>query len=72
LQEAEVLKKLALLTAVTLLSTFALGQNVSSSVTGVITDPSGAVVPGATLTITNQATTTTLTTKSDATGAFRS
>lgn len=37
-------------------ASFAFGQNVSSSVKGIVTDPSGAVVAGATCTLTNNAT----------------
>jgi outer membrane receptor protein involved in Fe transport len=46
------------------------GQNVSSSLRGVLVDPSGAVVPGASCTLTNRGTAATLATKSDAGGSF--
>jgi Carboxypeptidase regulatory-like domain len=42
----------------------------SSSVTGVVTDPSGAVVPGATVVITNPVSEYTRTTKTDSQGNF--
>jgi len=48
----------------------ALGQNVSSSVHGTLLDPTGASVPGATCTLTNQATAAVLTAASGADGSF--
>jgi hypothetical protein len=63
-------RKLLGVALILLMSAFAFGQNVSSSVKGVVTDPTGAVVSGATLTLTNQATTTTFAAKSDDTGSF--
>lgn len=44
----------------------------SSGVTGTVTDPTGAVVPGATVTITNIGTQTTLNTVTSADGAYNS
>jgi hypothetical protein len=41
-----------------------------TSIQGVVTDPQGAVVPGATLTLTDQATNSTVVRTSDATGVF--
>ncbi len=46
------------------------GQNVSSSVKGVVMDPSGAVIPGATCSLTNQATSRVLTATSWTDGNF--
>ncbi|HEU5350815.1 MAG TPA: carboxypeptidase regulatory-like domain-containing protein [Terracidiphilus sp.] len=42
----------------------------TGSITGVVTDPSGSVVQGATITATQQATQTTYTTQSSSTGSF--
>jgi len=55
---------------VMLMAAAAFGQNVSSSVKGVVTDPTGAVVAGANLTLTNQGTATAFNAKSDETGSF--
>ncbi len=60
----------ALLLLLVLLTAGMLAQNISSSVKGVVVDPSGAVIGGASLTLTNQATATTFNTKSDDGGAF--
>jgi hypothetical protein len=48
-----------------------ISQTAMTSLRGVIKDPSGAVVPGATITITNQATSQTLTTTADAAGSYQ-
>jgi len=48
-----------------------ISQTAMTSLRGVIKDPSGAVVPGATITITNQATSQTLTTTADAAGNYQ-
>jgi hypothetical protein len=53
-----------------LFSFFALGQNISSSVKGVVVDPSGAPVPGADCLLTDQATGAALKAPSDSVGAF--
>src|SRR5918998_1816422 len=45
-------------------------QGTASRVTGVVTDPSGAVVPGATVTLTNEATKVSFTTESTSTGQY--
>ena len=47
-----------------------LGQNISSSVRGVLVDPTGAAVPGAQCTLTNQATGAALKASSGADGSF--
>src|SRR5574340_511187 len=51
-------------------SLLAFGQNVSSSIKGVLTDPSGAGIPNAECTLTNEATGATLKTTSGPDGAF--
>ena len=50
------MKPLAALLALLLANAILPGQTVSSSIQGVVTDPSGAVVGGATCTLTSQAT----------------
>ena len=45
-------------------------QQYSGNITGTVTDPTGAAVPGATITVINTATATTATAKSDAQGNF--
>lgn len=45
-------------------------QGTTSRVTGVVTDPSGAVVPGANVTLTNQATNLSFNTKSTSAGTY--
>src|SRR5918998_5609179 len=54
----------------TLAATTARAQGTASRVTGVVTDPSGAVVPGATVTLTNEATKVSFTTESTSTGQY--
>lgn len=51
-------------------SALALGQLYTGSITGVITDPSGAVVPGAELILTNKDRASENTTKSDSVGRY--
>ncbi len=51
-----------------LVTSVSLGQNISSSVKGVLVDPSGAVISGAACSLVNQATSASLTTKSDDSG----
>ncbi|HWC19722.1 MAG TPA: carboxypeptidase regulatory-like domain-containing protein, partial [Terriglobales bacterium] len=51
-------------------TTFAYGQTLAT-VQGQVTDPSGAVVPGATVTVTNTATSVSQTTKTDSNGDYR-
>lgn len=63
-------KKLLVIGMILLVAAAAFGQNVSSSVKGVVTDPTGAVVAGANLTLTNQATATAFNAKSDESGSF--
>ena len=48
----------------------AYAQGSASRVTGVVTDPSGAVVPGANVTLTNEATKVSFTTESTSTGQY--
>jgi hypothetical protein len=48
----------------------ALGQGTASRVTGVVTDPSGAIVPGATVTLTNEGTAVSFTTETSSTGDY--
>ena len=52
------------------LATAAYAQGSASRVTGVVTDQSGAVVPGATVTLTNEATKVSFTTESTSTGQY--
>jgi hypothetical protein len=49
----------------------AAGQAISGDVTGLVPDPSGAIVPGVMLAITNDQTGVTTTTQSDAAGVYR-
>lgn len=60
----------ALAMALLSLSTFCNAQNVSSSVTGVFVDPSGAALVNVEVTLTNVATGVTFTTRSAADGGF--
>jgi len=62
---------LLLASLIILIPAAAFGQNVSSSLRGLVLDPSGAVVPGAICTLTNQATSAALTAKSDEHGNFQ-
>jgi hypothetical protein len=48
----------------------ALGQGTTSRVTGVVTDPQGAVVSGATVTLTNEGTNVSFTTQSTSSGTY--
>jgi hypothetical protein len=48
----------------------ALGQGTASRVTGVVTDPSGAVVPGATVTLTNEGTKLSFNTETTSAGTY--
>ncbi len=52
------------------LSVSAWGQGTSSQATGVVTDPSGAAVPGATVVLTNEGTNQRLTTKTTSAGVY--
>lgn len=57
--------------AILLLSaTFALAQTITATIRGTITDPSGAIVPNATVTATNVETGVTTKTRSDGAGAY--
>jgi len=62
----------ALLLTVLLLSlaSIALGQGTASRVTGIVSDEKGAAVPGATVTLTNEATQGTLTTETTESGNY--
>ena len=71
-QERSTLRMLSyVLLAVLLAIPFSLhAQQNSGVITGTVTDPSGAAIPGATITVTNTATANTATAKSDAQGNF--
>ena len=58
------------LTVVLILSLPSLAQIQNGQFTGVVTDPSGAVIPGATLTVKNLETGLTLTTTSNDSGLY--
>jgi len=56
--------------ALTLISTAAVAQVITANFYGTVTDPAGAVVPGASITLIHEATSTTTTRLSSATGEF--
>jgi len=58
------------LLSLTLLSAMAFGQGASASITGMVTDPSGAVIPGATVVATNVETGVTTRTTANNAGAY--
>jgi len=60
----------AVLAALLLLAGLALGQVKSSAITGTITDPSGALVPGADVVVTNQETNVQVAVQSNAAGEY--
>jgi len=62
--------KLILLAVLMLITIPALGQTQRGSLRGTITDPNGAVIPGATVTVTNISTNETRTTKTNDEGAY--
>src|SRR5438552_1809487 len=66
------MKLRALLLATALLSVvpYAVAQSVSGSITGSVIDPSGAALPGATITVANQSTGVETPTKSNGAGYF--
>src|ERR1035441_8666569 len=67
-----IIRKLAqILCALTLFAACLLGQTVSSGLQGTVMDPANAVVPGATVTLTNIDTGNTRVTTTDNTGLFR-
>ena len=67
-----IMKKLVLGWGMLLFATSALGQGITTgTVTGTVTDPSGALVPGAQIELTNQATDVKLDQKSAADGTFK-
>src|SRR5205814_7101744 len=51
-------------------SSWVFAQKISGTISGTVTDPQGAVVPGASVTITDQATNATRSTKSGSTGSY--
>jgi len=53
-----------------LFTSFALAQKISGTLTGTVTDPQGAIVPDATVTITDQGTNSTRTTATGAAGTY--
>ena len=61
----------AFIAFLTLLSWPAAGQTVTGTILGVVTDPSGAIVPGATVTAASQSTGFTRADTSDAEGNYR-
>src|SRR5450759_4491345 len=66
------IRKLAqILCALTLFAACLCGQTVSSGLQGTVMDPANAIVPGATVTLTNTDTGTTRVTTTDGTGLFR-
>src|SRR5579885_1515415 len=65
-----VISSLLILAVVTSGPVWAQTTTTTSVVTGTVTDPSGAVVPGATLTLTNKNTNQTLTATTDASGHY--
>src|SRR6478672_5565080 len=70
MRRAEVLKTACLLTLVTMMSLRCAAQATSAEISGSITDSSGAVVPGATVTATNVETGTSQNTKSEDNGDY--
>lgn len=60
----------ALLFSLTLVPSNALAQAITAKVVGAVTDPSGAAVPGATVTVRNTATNLTRTASANETGSF--
>ncbi len=65
------MKRAASLAAIAIIFTLsALGQSNTGSITGVITDQAGAIVPNATVTVTNQGTNETRTVQADAEGRY--
>ena len=69
-QRAMSCRSRAALAVVVLAASPVLAQTTTGSVTGTVTDPSGAVIPGATVTVTNTATGVRTPTKSDAAGVY--
>lgn len=57
-------------TAILFFAVSSRAQTITGTITGVVTDPSGAVIPNATVTVTNTATNVTHTTKTDRRGAY--
>src|SRR5205085_7040443 len=64
-------KFVSLLLLLTTLSSLVLAQTATSSLRGTVTDPKGAVIPGATVTLTNPATGYNRTTKTDSQGVYQ-
>jgi len=64
-------KLISLLAVVALLSSYLCAQTGTSSLRGTITDPKGAVIPGATVTLVNPQTSYTRTTKTNSQGLYQ-
>src|SRR5258708_35084808 len=65
------LRAVTLVFAFAALGSFVLGQSATTSLRGTVSDPKGAVVSGATVTITNPATGFNRSTKSDNQGSYQ-
>ncbi|WP_263356009.1 TonB-dependent receptor [Acidicapsa ligni] len=61
----------AMLLCILISSSFAFGQSATTSLRGVIKDPSGAVIPGATVAITDKSVDKTLSTMTTSTGSYQ-
>src|SRR5262249_26309008 len=59
-----------ILVVIAVLASAAFAQQTTATVTGTVTDPTGALVPGVTITVTNLATNGVRETKSDETGSY--
>jgi hypothetical protein len=64
------MRAVSLLSIAIIFAITAFGQSNTGSITGVVTDPNGAVVPNATVTVTNQGTNEKRTVQSDAEGRY--
>src|SRR5512146_1815071 len=64
-------KLISLFVIVALLGSYVCAQTGTSSLRGTITDPKGAVIPGATVTLSNPQTGYTRTVKTDRTGGYQ-
>ncbi len=61
----------AMLSCILISCTVAFGQSATTSLRGIVKDPSGALVPGATITITDKSVDKTLTAESNAAGQYQ-